>query len=220
MRQICHRVKRKKAVNQKWFIAFAPACRVCCRNLLPPHGGVDPGKVGINGALEKDVNLEIALLVKEFLEQEDIRVVMTRESQEGLYDPDASNKKVDDMKKRIALMEKEKPDVVVSIHQNSYHDESVSGPQVFYYPTSAEGKKLAELMQAQIIQGMKPQKERTPKENGSYYLLKKTSAPIVIVECGFLSNRQEAEYLCNPLYREKMAWNIHLAIVRYLNVRN
>lgn len=181
------------------------------------HGGADPGKVGINGALEKDINLEIALLVQEFLEQEDVRVIMTRETQDGLYDKNASNKKVDDMKKRIAIMEKEKPDVVVSIHQNSYHEENVSGPQVFFYNGSTEGKKLAEIMQEQIVRGMKPEKERVAKENGSYYLLKKTSAPIVIVECGFLSNSREAEYLCTPLYREKMAWNIQLAILRYLN---
>lgn len=181
------------------------------------HGGSDPGKVGINGALEKDINLEIALLVRDFLEQEDVRVVMTRETQEGLYDKNVSNKKVDDMKKRIAIMEKEKPDAVISIHQNSYHEESVSGPQVFYYNGSVEGKEMADIMQEQIIRGMKPEKERAAKENSSYYLLKKTSAPIVIVECGFLSNSKEAEYLCNAHYREKMAWNIHLAVLRYLN---
>ncbi|NLL80596.1 MAG: N-acetylmuramoyl-L-alanine amidase [Clostridiales bacterium] len=182
-----------------------------------PHGGADPGKVGINGALEKDINLEIALLVQEFLEQEDIRVIMTRETADGLYDKNASNKKVDDMKKRIAIMEKEKPDAVISIHQNSYHEENVSGPQVFYYNGSIEGKKMADIMQGQIVCGMHPEKERVAKENGSYYLLKKTSVPIVIVECGFLSNSKEAEYLCTPLYREKMAWNIHLAVLRYLN---
>lgn len=183
------------------------------------HGGSDPGKVGINGALEKDINLEIALSVRDFLEEEDVRVIMTRETAEGLYDKNASNKKVDDMKKRIVIMEKEKPDAVISIHQNSYHEESVSGPQVFYYNGSVEGKKMADIMQAQLIQGMKPEKERVAKENSSYYLLKKTSAPIVIVECGFLSNSREAEYLCTPLYREKMAWNIHLAVLRYLNER-
>ena len=73
------------------------------------------------------------------------------------------------MKKRIAIMEKEKPDAVISIHQNSYHEESVSGPQVFYYNGSVEGKKMADIMQAQLIQGMKPEKERVAKENSSYY---------------------------------------------------
>lgn len=181
------------------------------------HGGSDPGKVGINGALEKDINLEIAYLVRDFLEAEDVKVVMTRENQDGLYDKDASNKKVDDMKKRIAVIEKCAPDAVVSIHQNSYHEESVCGPQVFFYDGSAEGKRMADILQEQIIAGMKPEKERTAKANKSYYLLKKTSVPIVIVECGFLSNSREAERLCTPLYRERMAWNIHLAVLKYLN---
>lgn len=181
------------------------------------HGGSDPGKVGINGALEKDINLEIAYLVRDFLEAEDVKVVMTREDQDGLYDKEASNKKVDDMKKRINVIEKASPNAVVSIHQNSYHEESVCGPQVFFYEGSEEGKRMADILQEQIIAGMKPEKERTAKANKSYYLLKKTSVPIVIVECGFLSNSTEAERLCTPLYREKMAWNIHLAILRYLN---
>lgn len=83
------------------------------------HGGDDPGKVGINGAKEKDVNLQIAEKVKKYLEANDITVVMTRESDEGLNDANASNKKVQDMKRRIELIDKTAPQVTVSIHQNS-----------------------------------------------------------------------------------------------------
>lgn len=181
------------------------------------HGGSDPGKVGINGSLEKDVNLEIAKMVEKFLVQQDVRVIMTRTTQEGLYDKDTSNKKVDDMKKRIAVIEQSSPDMVVSIHQNSYHEESVCGPQVFYYTTSTEGRALGELLQEQIIRTLQPEKERAAKGNDSYYLLKKTKEPIVIVECGFLSNREEAEKLCSPAYQEKVAWAVQLGILRYLN---
>lgn len=181
------------------------------------HGGSDPGKVGINGSLEKDINLEIAKMLEKFLTQQDIKVVMTRTTEEGLYDTKASNKKVDDMKKRIAMIEKEKPDVVVSIHQNSYHEEGVCGPQVFYYTASADGKRLGDLLQEQMIQTLQPEKERVAKANDSYYLLKKTKEPMVIVECGFLSNWTEAEKLCNSLYQEKVAWAVHLGILRYLN---
>lgn len=180
------------------------------------HGGSDPGKVGINGSLEKDVNLEIAKMVEIFLVQQDIKVVMTRETQDGLYDKGASNKKVDDMKKRIAVIEQAAPDVVVSIHQNSYHEESVCGPQVFYYTGSVEGKALAELLQEQAIHTLKPEKERTAKANDSYYLLKKTKEPIVIVECGFLSNSMEAAKLCTQEYQEKVAWAVQLGVIRYL----
>lgn len=181
------------------------------------HGGIDPGKVGINDALEKDINLSIAMKLKSYLEQQDIKVIMTRETDMGLYEESDSNKKVRDMKNRLAIMEEIKPELVISIHQNSYPEESVSGMQVFYYETSTEGKALAEIMQQTMIKSLKPQKERTAKANDTYYLLKKTTVPIVIVECGFLSNRTEAEMLVSSEYQEKMAWAIHMGVLRYLN---
>lgn len=190
-----------------------------CVVLDAGHGGDDPGKVGINGSLEKDLNLEITLLVKKYLEADDVRVVMTRETAEGLYDAEASNKKVQDMKRRIDIIEETAPLVTVSIHQNSYQEEYVHGAQVFYYSGSSEGKKLAEKIQNRLIVGVEPENKRQVKANDSYYLLKKTPTPIVIVECGFLSNRAEAERLCTKEYQEKLAWQIHLGILQYLNER-
>lgn len=181
------------------------------------HGGDDPGKVGINGANEKDINLEIAELVKVFLEANDITVVMTRESDDGLYDADASNKKVQDMKRRIALIDETAPALTVSIHQNSYPEEYVHGAQVFYYSGSTQGKRLAESIQTELVGRVDPENKRQVKANDSYYLLKKTGIPIVIVECGFLSNGAEAEKLCSPGYQERIAWAIHIGILRYLN---
>lgn len=181
------------------------------------HGGSDPGKVGINGALEKDINLSVALLVKQFLEANDVEVVLTRETEEGLYDDNASNKKVQDMKQRVSIIEQTDPTLTVSIHQNSYPEEYVHGAQVFYYNTSLEGKKLAELIQERLVEDIDPLNHRQVKANDSYYLLKKTATPIVIVECGFLSNSQEAAKLCDSLYQEKLAWAIHLGILQYLN---
>lgn len=181
------------------------------------HGGDDPGKVGINGALEKDINLEIANLVKQFLEADDVRVVMTRQDANGLYDADASNKKVQDMKRRIALIDEAAPRVTVSIHQNSYPEEYVHGAQVFFYTGSVEGQRLAETIQKRLIEGVDPENNRQVKANDSYYLLKKTGTPIVIVECGFLSNQAEADKLTTELYQEKVAWAIHIGILQYLN---
>ena len=181
------------------------------------HGGIDPGKVGINGAQEKDVNLSIALKVKKFLEANDVQVVLTRDTDEGLYDSDSTNKKVQDMKQRVSLIEETDPVVTVSIHQNSYPEEYVHGAQVFYYETSVEGKKLAEILQNRLVETVDPENKRQIKANDSYYLLKKTPTPIVIVECGFLSNQTEAEKLCSDYYQEKVAWAIHLGILQYLN---
>lgn len=146
------------------------------------HGGIDPGKIGINNALEKDINLAIALKLERNLRENGINVVMTRTDDNGLYKETDSNKKVVDMKNRLAIIEEAKPVLAVSIHQNSYPDSSVSGVQVFYYKDSVKSKEAAEIMQAQLIRTLKPKKERVAKDNGSYYLLKKTSVPIVIVE--------------------------------------
>lgn len=181
------------------------------------HGGDDPGKVGINGAKEKDINLQVAERLKLFLEANDIKVVMTRESDEGLYDAGASNKKVQDMKRRIELIDEAAPVLTVSIHQNSYPEEYVHGAQVFYYTGSREGQQLAEYIQNQLVERADPENKRQVKANDSYYLLKKTGVPIVIVECGFLSNSAEAEKLCSPEYQDRIAWAIHMGILQYLN---
>lgn len=181
------------------------------------HGGDDPGKVGVGNVLEKDINLEIALILKEFLEAEGIEVVLTREDGNGLYDADASNKKVQDMKRRIELIERAEPDLAVSIHQNSYPEEYVHGAQVFYYTGSRPGEELAGLIQAQLIEKADPENKRVIKANDSYYLLKKTNVPIVIVECGFLSNYAETEKLNDSEYQDRVAWAVHMGILQYLN---
>lgn len=180
------------------------------------HGGSDPGKVGINNQLEKELNLKIAEILKGFLQAEGVEVVMTRQSDDGLYDEDASNKKVQDMKRRLEIIEKADPEIVVSIHQNSYHEEYVHGAQVFYYAGSEKSKELAERLQRVMALELDKDNARQAKANDSYYLLKKTSSPIVIVECGFLSNYEEAQKLASDLYQEKIAWAIHLAIMQMI----
>lgn len=181
------------------------------------HGGDDPGKVGINGALEKELNLQIAEKVKCFLEASDVKVVMTRTTDAGLYDENSSAKKVQDMKNRVRIIEENRPDLAVSIHQNSYSAEKVKGAQVFYYANSTQGQKLADTIQNRMVKKLDPTNNRTSKANDSYYLLRKTSRPVVIVECGFLSNPEEADLLCDPLYQERAAWQIHMGVMQYLN---
>ena len=170
------------------------------------HGGDDPGKIGINGALEKDINLQIVQRLKQYLESDGVRVVLTRETEDGLYDSNASNKKVQDMKRRIEKIEQTDPVLTVSIHQNSYPEEYVHGAQVFYYNGSSGGEKLAERIQEQMVRDLDPENHRQIKPNDSYYLLKKTKGTIVIVECGFLSNAAEAEKLCDETYQDRVAW--------------
>ncbi len=181
------------------------------------HGGDDPGKVGINGALEKEINLQIAQRVKRLLEMEGLRVVMTRADDEGLYDSGAENKKVQDMKRRIAVINEEMPALTVSIHQNSYPEEYVKGAQVFYYENSKESQMAAEIMQKSLKERVDTENRREAKANTSYYLLKKTASPIIIVECGFLSNADEAKKLVQEAYQEKVAWAVFMGIMQSLN---
>lgn len=183
------------------------------------HGGNDPGKVGIDQSLEKDINLEIAKKLARYLEQADVRTILTREEDKGLYSETDTRKKSADMKARYSLIDEADPDLVVSIHQNSYHQEPVSGGQVFYYTGSVKGKRLAEAVQRRFDYVLGAQNTRKAKENSSYYLLLHVKCPIVIVECGFLSNWQEAARLNSPEYQDRMAWTIHMGVMEYLNTR-
>ena len=167
--------------------------------------------------MEKDINLEIAKKLKQFLETEDVEVVLTRDSDAGLYDEGVSNKKVQDMKRRVEVIEAATPILAVSIHQNSYHEEYVHGAQTFYYQGSERGKELAEKIQQALLDEVDKNNTRSAKANDSYYLLKKTSVPIAIVECGFLSNSEEAQKLNSDYYQEKLAWAIHMGIFQYIN---
>lgn len=181
------------------------------------HGGFDPGKVGVNNALEKDINLSIALKLKSLLEQNDIRIIMTRETDEGLYEESDSNKKNADLRKRVEIINSSDAVIAVSIHQNSFPEESSKGAQVFYHSKSPEGKILAEIIQEQIKETIGDGNHRLAKSNESYYMLKKTENPLVIVECGFLSNWKESELLVDDAYQARMAWAIHLGIMNYIN---
>ena len=181
------------------------------------HGGRDPGKVGVNGCYEKDINLKIAEKLKEFLQAENIEIIMTRENDEGLYNENAGNKKNEDMKKRVTVIEESQPVLTVSIHQNSYGDERIKGAQTFYYGKSKESSLLAKHIQDRLVYTLDKENHRKEKSNESYYLLKNVSGTIVIVECGFLSNSKECELLNDDYYQEKVAWAIYMGIMQYLN---
>lgn len=179
------------------------------------HGAFDPGKVGVNGAQEKEINLLIAKKLQTYLCAAGFTVHMTRESDDALYKEGDSNKKSVDMRNRIRTIEEKQPEFAVSIHQNSFTQESSFGAQVFYYKDSAQGKILAECLQTTIKTVIADENHREAKANESYYLLRKSPCPMVIVECGFLSNQREAELLVTEEYQDKMAWAICLGIVEY-----
>lgn len=168
------------------------------------HGGSDPGKVGINKAEEKDINLKVAKKVKKLLEKKGVKVVMTREEDTMLSKNSNGSQKVQDMKERVKLINNTAPEFAVSIHQNSYHDEAIHGAQVFYFKHSAEGEQLAAVMQKALL-SIDKENKRQAKADDTYYLLKRTEVPTIIVECGFLSNHEEAEKLVTDEYQQEVA---------------
>ncbi|WAJ23654.1 N-acetylmuramoyl-L-alanine amidase [Lacrimispora xylanolytica] len=183
------------------------------------HGGNDPGKIGVDGTLEKDINLQIAYRLKKYLEASDVDVVLTRKNDNGLYTERDSKKKMADMTKRCDIINDTSPDLTVSIHQNSYHQEEISGGQVFYYKRSDKGKRLAEILQERFDYVLGDKNTRLAKPNDNYYLLLHVKTPIVIVECGFLTNWKEAGLLNSDEYQDRLAWTIHMGIMEYLNAR-
>ena len=183
----------------------------------PGHGGNDPGGIGVSGVLEKDVNLSVALFLKANLESQGMEVIMTRDTDKALYSSESStNKKKEDLAKRIEIITDTNPDFVLCIHQNIFTDAKYSGAQVFYYQESEESARLAACLQAQLIAGVDPDNTRVPKSNMNYYMLKNSPVPIVIVECGFLTNAEEEAKLGTEEYQRKLAWNIYLGTMQYL----
>lgn len=180
------------------------------------HGGADPGMIGVGGLEEKGINLQIAVKLKAILEEKGYTVVMTRQEDKGLYDEDSRNQKAQDLQRRIAIIKECRPVLCVSIHQNSYQDSEVYGPQVFYYEDSAQGKELAELIQKELNTGLEVARPRVAKGNKTYYLLKRSESVLNIVECGFLTNPKEAELLQTEEYQKKVAEAVAKGIDAYL----
>lgn len=173
------------------------------------HGGYDPGAVGVSGTLEKDINLQLALKVESVLVANGAKVVMTRTD-----DTCFSETKKVDLDARADLALKQKADIFLSIQCNALTDKSCRGAQVFYYPKSTKGERLAVSVQNALRQ-MAPENTREALTGGTIYILRALSIPAVIVEAGFLSNREEEAQLQTEVYQQQIAEAVVAGIVRY-----
>ncbi|NLI60078.1 MAG: N-acetylmuramoyl-L-alanine amidase CwlD [Clostridiales bacterium] len=182
------------------------------------HGGIDPGAVSKSGVREDEINLRIAKKLQTYLENEGAKVVMTRKSDEGLYDKDyTGSRKRQDMSRRVEILEKANPDMVISIHLNQFGQPQYFGAQTFYMKGSEEGKRLAQSIQEQLIRVLNRGNKREIKASDSFLILKAVQSPSVLVECGFLSNPQEETLLTTDDYQEEVAWAIYCGIISYLS---
>lgn len=181
----------------------------------PGHGGHDPGKVGASGIHEDEINLKIAMKLKDYLEHAGATVIMTRMDDRYLEGPNGNTHKRKDMSHRKQVMDISEADIVVSIHQNAFAQPEVHGAQVFYYKDQEDAKRLAHSVQNAIKQHVDETNTRKIKSSKEYYLLKVSEMPGIIIECGFLTNSEEEEKLISEDYQDKMAWGIYLGIVDY-----
>ena len=190
-----------------------------CVLLDAGHGGADPGKVSASGIKEKDINLAITLKCKSILEQNGIKVILTRSDDRSLEDSSASNKKASDLKNRKILIKESQINCAISIHQNSFPDSSSHGTQVFYHPGYPKSKHLASLIQAQLHNLTGIENHRKIKANTDYYLLRDNDTPTVIAEICFLSNPSEAAMITEETVQEKAAFQIAMGIMQFLHIR-
>lgn len=176
------------------------------------HGGIDGGVVGTStGTKESDINLAISKSLRHFLESKGYNVVMTRTTTDGLYGMATKNRKMRDLEARKEIINNARPDLVVSIHQNSYPRENVKGAQVFYAPKSEVGLQYSSIMQNILNITLNPNNAKVAKE-GDYYMLQCSEYPSMLIECGFLSNKEEEKLLLSASYQEKVAYTIFSGI--------
>lgn len=184
------------------------------------HGGEDGGAVAVNGALEKDINLAIALELEKNLTLNNFDVIMIRSSDVSVGDqslPTISERKRSDTKSRLRTVEESGDCILISIHQNHFSESKYSGAQVFFSGNRTESADLAEAIRANIVESLQPDNKRENKQaDSNIYLLKNCHVPAVLVECGFLSNAQEADKLCTESYQRDMAAAIYNGLIDYL----
>lgn len=185
------------------------------------HGGFDGGAVANDGTVEKDINLQIANKTAAILRLYGIDIIMTRNTDTGTEDDSSipiPKRKKSDLVNRLQLMSDNPDAVFVSIHLNKFTTSAASGAQVFYTKNYSQAYDLALCLQDSITTLIQPQNTRTVKQGtNSTYLLKNAKVPAVIVECGFLSNRQELERLKTDDYQSQMAFSISNGIIDFLN---
>lgn len=186
----------------------------------PGHGGMDGGALGDGGTVEKDINLAISLQLRDFLTVSGYRVIMTRDSDISIYDEGTEGvraQKRSDMHNRLKIMESVPGATVISIHQNQFEKPQYSGAQMFYGKNNAESKALAENLQAAFRQ-LQPDNKREIKPAGKeLYLLWECENPIVLVECGFISNPEECRNLCSADYQRQAAFAVLAGLLEASN---
>lgn len=184
------------------------------------HGGIDGGCSTADGKTEKDINLNIMLSVRDLSKMFGYETEVTRDTDKSIHDKDITgikNQKISDMKNRLELFNKFNNAVCISIHQNTFSDPQFKGAQMFYSNQNTESEQLAAIMQKRFVNNLQPDNQREIKLCGSeLYLCYYCTNPAIMVECGFLSNAEEANKLTNNSYQQKVAFTVFSGINEYV----
>lgn len=196
----------------------APITRQQIFVIDPGHGGEDGGATSCTGVLESQINLEISLRLNDLMHFLGHETVMIRTTDQAVYTQGdtIAQKKVSDLKQRVKIVNETENAILVSIHQNQFSDSKYSGAQVFY-TTNEESKVLAEKMQAALVSALNPGSNRKSKKADSIYLMQHIDCPGILVECGFLSNREEEAKLRTPEYQKKLCSVIAATLSSYFD---
>jgi N-acetylmuramoyl-L-alanine amidase len=215
------------ALTATLFLSEIPSSRTWTHWALPlsgkvialdaGHGGADGGAVSRDGIIEKDLNLAIVLYLRDYLQQAGALVLLTREGDYDLADPNTkgySKRKTQDLVQRVERVRKQQANMAISIHMNSIPSPKWSGAQTFYAPKNADSKRLAAVIQSEIRDAL-GNTQRIAKKADTIYLLKSLEMPTALIEVGFLSHPEEANLLADEQYQRKVATAIYRGILKY-----
>lgn len=184
------------------------------------HGGEDCGAIGVSGVYEKDLNLEVAMMVGELLTEQGYTVVYTRTDDKLLY-TEAENikgiRKISDLKNRCKIGAEYSSSIFISIHMNSFGDARYSGLHAYYAPDDSASERLAYTIQNKVRADIQPNNNRVPKPGKNMYLLENLENTAVLIECGFLSNTEECKKLSEKEYQKQLSFSIVCGIIEYMN---
>lgn len=185
------------------------------------HGGIDGGCSTADGKTEKVINLNIMLSVRDMAKLFGYNVDVTRDRDMSIHDKGVTgirNQKISDMENRLDIFNKYSDAVCISIHQNTFRDPKFSGAQMFYSDKNPGSEQLASIMQRRFVDNLQPDNQRETKLCGSeLYLCYYCENPSLMIECGFLSNPDEASKLTDEKYQQQVAFTVFSGINDYVS---
>ena len=182
----------------------------------PGHGGIDGGAVGVSGSLEKDINLSLSIVMRDIMEVLGYDAVLTREEDVLLGEGTTGHMKLEDLRYRVEYVKQYENPLFISIHMNKFPEEYCHGLTVYYSGNDTESEVLGRSVRDEVVKQLQKDNERPMKKaTSALYVLHRATVPAILIECGFLSNRDEEQKLLDENYKKKLAMTIVSGLVLY-----